>query len=40
MLLVASEQTGEKLTDDSVIERAGSWVVTALHFARERNGDR
>jgi alkanesulfonate monooxygenase SsuD/methylene tetrahydromethanopterin reductase-like flavin-dependent oxidoreductase (luciferase family) len=26
---------GEKLTDDSVIERAGSWVVTALHFVFE-----
>lgn len=26
---------GEKLTDDAVIERAGSWVVTALHFVYE-----
>ena len=28
-------QAGEKLTDDRVIERAGSWVVTALHFVYE-----
>lgn len=28
-------QAGEKLTDDAVIERAGSWVVTALHFVYE-----
>lgn len=26
---------GEKLTDDAVIARAGSWVVTALHFVYE-----
>ncbi len=26
---------GEKLTDDTVVERAGSWVVTALHFVYE-----
>ena len=28
-------KAGEKLTDDAVIERAGSWVVTALHFVYE-----
>jgi len=28
-------RAGEKLTDDAVIERAGSWVVTALHFIFE-----
>lgn len=28
-------RAGEKLTDDAVIERAGSWVVTALHFVYE-----
>lgn len=28
-------RAGEKLTDDAVIERAGSWVVTALHFVFE-----
>ncbi len=28
-------RAGEKLTDDTVIERAGSWVVTALHFVYE-----
>lgn len=28
-------KAGEKLTDDRVIERAGSWVVTALHFVFE-----
>ncbi len=26
---------GDKLTDDAVVERAGSWVVTALHFVYE-----
>ncbi len=28
-------RAGEKLTDDAVVERAGSWVVTALHFVYE-----
>ena len=28
-------KAGEKLTDDSVRARAGSWVVTALHFIYE-----
>lgn len=28
-------RAGEKLTDDAVIDRAGSWVVTALHFVYE-----
>jgi alkanesulfonate monooxygenase SsuD/methylene tetrahydromethanopterin reductase-like flavin-dependent oxidoreductase (luciferase family) len=28
-------RAGEKLTDAAVIERAGSWVVTALHFIFE-----
>ena len=28
-------KAGEKLTDEAVIERSGSWVVTALHFVYE-----
>ena len=28
-------RAGEKLTDAAVIERSGSWVVTALHFVYE-----
>ncbi len=28
-------KAGEKLTDEAVKERAGSWVVTALHFVYE-----
>lgn len=28
-------KAGEKLSDDAVKERAGSWVVTALHFVYE-----
>ena len=28
-------KAGEKLTDESVVERSGSWVVTALHFVYE-----
>ncbi len=28
-------KAGEKLTDEAVVQRAGSWVVTALHFVYE-----
>ena len=28
-------RAGQKLTDDAVVERTGSWVVTALHFVYE-----
>lgn len=28
-------QAGEKLSDESVVARSGSWVVTALHFVYE-----
>ncbi len=28
-------KAGEKLSDEAVIERSGSWVVTALHFVYE-----
>ncbi len=28
-------KAGEKLTDEAVVERSGSWVVTALHFVYE-----
>jgi alkanesulfonate monooxygenase SsuD/methylene tetrahydromethanopterin reductase-like flavin-dependent oxidoreductase (luciferase family) len=28
-------RAGEKLTDDAIVEKAGSWAVTALHFVYE-----